>query len=136
MSFLSKLFGLFKKPEVQQETKSYDSDYQNNFNFDDEYFARIINVVNFPECTFERDVHPSVYDFNAHPSCLPVTIMIKKGGTPVLAVMIMKENQRNAMIARGTYSILEDNGIKYIRFYREMPNEKYYVINRVRENLI
>lgn len=135
MSFLSKIFGRAKKSEAQVEVDDIDCIKTEHF-FDDDYFARIINKQSFPDYSIERNVHPSVYDASAHPSCFPVTFMMKKDEIPVLAVMIMKDNQRNAMISRGTYAILENKGIKYIRFYREMANEREYVINRVRENLM
>ena len=133
MSFLSKLFG-FKKPS-KPEPELYDVLYENDCNWGDEYFAGIINEANFPGYTIERDVHPAIFDASAHPKCYPVTFLIKKDGGPVLAVMIMKMNQMNAMIARGTYSILEEQGIKYVRFFREMKNERFYVMNRVQQNL-
>ena len=39
------------------------------------------------------------------------------------------------MIALGTYKILEENNIKYIRFFKGMENKEDYVINRIKENL-
>lgn len=137
MSFLSKLFGKSKKANTQTcpECDVQDVNYSNDYNWDDEYFAGIINSMNLPGYTVERNVHPSVFDINAHPKCYPVTFMIKQSGQPILAVMIMKINQANAMISRGTYSILEDQGIRYIRFFREMLNDSTYVIERVKQNL-
>lgn len=133
MSFLSKLFG-FKKPS-NPEPELYRELYANDCNWDNEYFAEIINESNLPGYTVERDVHPAIFDASAHPKCYPVTFLIKKDGNPILAVMIMNMNQTNAMISRGAYSVLEAQGIKYIRFFREMKNEKYYVTNRVQQNL-
>lgn len=157
MSFLSKLFRKHRKSAVE-ETKSSApapveepvmdiqenpitdeeptaSKYKNNNCFDDQYFAELLNEENFPGYTVERNVHPSLFDESAHKKCYPVTFLFKKDSTPVLAVMVMKMNQRTAMIARGTYWILEDKGIPYLRFYREMLNEKEYVLERVRDQL-
>ena len=112
-----------------------DTMYANDHDWDDDYFAGIINEDTLPGYTVERNVHPRVFDFQAHPKCYPITFLIKKDGRPVLAVMVMRMDQMKAMISRGTYSILEDNGITYIRFFREMLNEESYVLNRVKEYL-
>ena len=109
--------------------------YANDNCWPDDYFASIINENNLPGYTVERNVHPRVFDFQAHPKCYPITLLIRKDGRPVLAVMVMRMDQMKAMISRGTYSILEDNGITYIRFFREMLNEESYVLNRVKEYL-
>ena len=66
---------------------------------------------------------------------MPVTYLFSRGGAPVLAVMVLKRNQTRAMIARGTYQILEACGIRYIRFFKEMKNDSDYVSSRIRENL-
>ena len=111
------------------------SSFANNFNRDNDYFAGIINKDSFPEYSIEQNVHPSVFDKNAHPKCFTITFLIKQDDRPVLAILIMQCNQMKAMIARGTYSILDNKGIPYIRFYREMLNERNYVFNRVKEHL-
>ena len=155
MSFLSKLFGKKKstapvqplfnsapKPEpvlYEEEEEEEEVAYIDLMDFShdtgDAYFASLITEDAFPGYTIERDVHPGIFDENAHPACFPITYLFSKGGTPVLAVFIMKEGQRSTMPARGTYRILEDNGIGYIRFTKGLPNEKNYVLPRIRKNL-
>ncbi len=152
MSFLSKLFGkknantsvnvqeeaptyTYEKPKIATGYDGY-IDYNGEYDWDDEYFESIINEANLFGYTIKRDVHPVVFDASAHPKCYPITFLISKNGSPVLAVMIMNVNQLKARITRGTYEILEDKGIKYIRFFRELLNDKEYVLNRVKENLI
>lgn len=157
MSFFNKLFKLFKKSEddKRNETKeniieskdetnendrgcteiSQESKLIRDHNRDEEYFANIINETALPGYIIERNVHPVVFDEAAHPKCKPITFLIKKDDKPVLAVMIMKSNQMTAMISRGTYWILEDKGIKYIRFFKEMLNEETYVLDRVKKHL-
>lgn len=109
--------------------------YDNNFDTGDDYFAGLITAENFPDYAIERNVHPSVFDASAHPSCYPISYLFKKDGEPVLAVLVMNSNQYRAMTAKGTYQVLENNGIKYIRFFKGMKNEKSYVLGRIRENL-
>ncbi len=99
------------------------------------YFEQLLSEENFVGFTVERNVHVSRYDKNAHPACFPVSFLFSKASKPVLAVYLMKPNQYRAMIARGSYKVLEDNNIPYIRFFRGFDNEKDYVIGRVKSNL-
>ncbi len=102
---------------------------------DDAYFATLITESSFPGYTIERNVHPSVFDAGAHPKCYPISYLFKKDGIPVLAVLVMNSNQSRAMISRGTYTILDNNNINYIRFYKGMENKESYVISRIKDNL-
>ncbi len=101
----------------------------------EEYFDTIVLDEKFPGYTIERGVHPRVMDSGAHPSCIPIAYLFSRGGRPVLAVLLMKPNQTRAMIARGTYGILDANRIPYIRFLKGYPNEEAYVIDRIKKNL-
>ncbi len=111
------------------------NNYEKNPATDENYFTQLITEANFPEYTIERSVSPSVFDSSAHPSCFPISYLFKKDGRNVLAVLIMKDNQYRAMIAVGTYQILDEQNIPYIRFFKGWQNEKDYVLNRIRENL-
>ncbi len=111
------------------------SKYLNNHNTGDEYFDNIISEADFSRYTIERNVHPNIFDSSAHPKCFPISYLFKADGVPKLAVFIMNTNQYKSMIAKGSYDILDDNGIRYIRFFKGMENEKSYVLNRIRENL-
>ena len=117
------------------DTYEDESPYANNHNTGDEYFAQLITESEFPGYTIERNVHPSVFDSSAHPKCFPISYLFKLNGEPKLAVFVMQTNQYKAMIAKGSYDILDDNDIHYIRFFKGMENEKSYVLNRIRENL-
>lgn len=117
------------------ETLQNDSPYANNHNTGDEYFAQLIKESEFPGYTIERNVHPSVFDSSAHPKCFPISYLFRLNSEPKLAVFVMQTNQYKAMTAKGSYDILFDNDIHYIRFFKGMKNEKSYVLNRIRENL-
>ena len=121
---------------VQTENASNSNiDYSNTYNTGDDYFAALITAENFLGYAIERNVHPKFFDASAHPSCYPISYLFKKDDAPVLAVLVMNSNQYRAMTARGTYQVLDDNGIKYIRFFKGMKNEESYVLGRIRENL-
>lgn len=117
------------------DTYEDESPYANNHNTCDEYFAQLITESEFPGYTIERNVHPGVFDSSAHPKCFPISYLFRLNGEPKLAVFVMQTNQYKAMIAKGSYDILNDNDIHYIRFFKGMENEKSYVLNRIRENL-
>lgn len=110
-------------------------DYSNSYDTDESYFDKIINSQTFPEYEIRKNVHPSTLDASAHPSCYSVTYMFCKNGEPALAVLLMNTNQYRSMCANGTYDVLNNNGIKYIRFFKGMKNEHNYVVNRICENL-
>ena len=131
MGILSELFGKSNTSAVKPAAKRNPYEYDT----DTDYFDKIITEDAFPGYTIERNVRPSRYDSSAHPSCFPVTYLFSRGGVPVLAVFIMQTNQYRSMIARGTYKILDDNAIPYIRFFKGYRNEANYVINRIKENL-
>lgn len=118
-----------------ENTVSETKQYSNNYNTDDSYFAQMITSEKFPGYTIEKSIHPRVFNSNAHEKCFPISYLFKKNDVPVLAVFIMKSNQYRAMIAVGSYEVLDENNIKYIRFFKGMKNEESYVLNRIKENL-
>lgn len=122
--------------EQTGSTTSDSNPYAFTYNTDDRYFASIITPGSFPGYSMDSNVHARTLDASAHPRCYPISYMFSKNGQPVLAVLIMNKNQYRSMIARGTYKVLDNKGIKYIRFYKGMENKQNYVLNRIRENLI
>ncbi len=122
--------------QAAQSTVEEEPAYTRTFDTGDEYFAGIITDDKFPGYTIERSVNASTFDSSAHPRCYPITYLFRKDGAPVLAVLVMNRNQSRAMISVGTYAVLDDNRIPYIRFYKGMENREDYVIGRIRDNLI
>ncbi|MBE6038304.1 MAG: hypothetical protein E7218_03785 [Anaerofustis stercorihominis] len=109
--------------------------YVGEYNTSDRYFAALITEANFPGYSIATNVHAQTFDSSAHPSCYPVSYLFSDGSGPVLAVLVMNTNQYRSMIARGTYKVLDDKAIPYIRFYKGMKNEESYVLDRIRDNL-
>ncbi len=122
------------QPQAPVQTADY-IDYSNNYNTGESYFDTIVNVANFPGYEIVKNVHPTMLDSSAHPSCYNVSYMFYNNGTPVLAVLLMNTNQYRSMCANGTYDVLDNKGIRYIRFFKGMKNEHSYVVNRIKENL-
>ncbi len=131
MSFLSKLFEILMNKEnteqVVPETPVQEKIVENK----PQDIGDFITEEAFPGYTIEKDVHPQRFDSNAHPSCMPISYLFSRQGEPKLAVLFMGTNQYRSMIARGTYEILENNNIYYIRFFKSYRNEKEYVIDRI-----
>ena len=121
---------------TQAKTEAVNS-FEQKFNplTDENYFATLLTEENFPGYTIERSVKLDTFDPEAHPKCFPVTFLFRKNTEPVLAVFVMKESQRHTMPVFGSSVILDDNGIRYVRFYKGWENERSYVLNRVKENL-
>ncbi len=105
------------------------------YNTDDSYFDSLITEASFPGYAVTKNVSAKTFDAAAHPSCYPISYLFSKNSKPVLAVFVMNKNQYRSMIARGTYKVLDDCGVTYIRFFKGMENERGYVLNRIRENL-
>ena len=136
MSFLSKFFEILEGKKRNLVGVESDDD---SIDFEEDMYevgeihdidAYITND-NFPSYTIEKNIHPNRFDSSAHPSCMPISYLFSLSGKPVLAVLFMNTNQYKAMISRGTYKILEENNIPYIRFFKTFDNEKDYVINRI-----
>jgi len=119
-------------PTQHEKTTSRSMDI---YDTGDSYFASLITQENFPEYTITSNLHAREFDETAHPSCYPISYLFSDGSKPILAVIIIQTNQYRSMIARGTYDVLDNNNIPYIRFFKGMENEKGYVLNRIRENL-
>jgi hypothetical protein len=100
--------------------------------FDD--FDAIISR-NFADTEVRRNVPASELQPGCHPACTPVQFMFYRDGAPVLAVVLVKENNYRGMNVVATKKICESLGIRYIRFYHEYENREDYVVNRIRENL-
>lgn len=144
MGLLEKLFKIIagevvsnisENKTVQATPQPKPANVKTVYQTDVSYFETLLNSDNFPEYEIEKNVSLSVFDSSAHPKCFPITFLFKKSGSPVLAVFIMKEPQRNTMPVAGSKMILDENNVPYLRFYIGWENEKNYVLNRIKENL-
>ena len=131
MSFLSDFLNMMNNNNSEASANPSPSAFNNV----DAYFDSLITEENFPGYEIERNVHAKVFDQSAHKCCLPITYLFSRNGKPVLAILLMNTNQYRSMIARGTYKVLNDGNIKFLRFFRGYDNDRAYVINRIKENL-
>lgn len=63
---------------------------------------------------------------------LPVSVLVSRGGQPVLAIMIIEKNRYKRKACVNTMNACEDAGVPAIRFMSEFENRAGYVVARVR----
>ncbi|MCR5207072.1 MAG: hypothetical protein K6C14_01165 [Eubacterium sp.] len=98
------------------------------------HFEEIIDA-EFADYEVKKRVSAAELDPSCHPKCAPIQFLFIKNGTPVLAVALVRTNNYRGMNVVATKKIVEDRGIKYLRFFEEYANEKEYVVNRIKNNL-
>ena len=118
------------EPEPVYEAPKKTAVVRDRFNDFDAIISR-----NFADMEVRRNVPASELKPGCHPACTPVQFMFYSDGEPVLAVVLVKENNYRGMNVVATKNICEELGIKYIRFYHEYENNEDYVVNRIRNNL-
>ena len=124
-----------ERPVASTTTDIPSTAAEQTYSTDDAYFASLITEDSFVPYTIERNVAASRLEATAHPKCYPISYLFMKDSKPVLAVLIMNKNQYRSMIAKGTYQVLDKQGIPYIRFFKGMKNEREYVLDRIRDHL-
>lgn len=73
--------------------------------------------------------------FGAGEFCYPVDYLIVKNGIPQLAVCFCDKNNYRYQRTIQTKQAVEQKGIKYLHFFEEMPNDPFYVTERIRTAL-
>ncbi len=119
---------------VQPEPVSYPAPVRKEFVDQFPKFDDIISR-NFADYEVRRNVPASELMSDCHPACTPVQFMFYKDGKPVLAVVLVKENNYRGMNVLGTKRICDAKNITYIRFYHEYENDEAYVVERIRKYL-
>lgn len=89
----------------------------------------------FSEYNIRYEVSASSLDAFAHPACTPIQFLFEKDGKAVLAAVIVRPNTYRGMNVVATKDVCDNRGIRYLRFFEDMPNEDTYVVNRIKENL-
>lgn len=128
MGILSKLFGLQpKEPRFKPFTPRTAEQLQ-------EEFSRLYHL-HFPEYTVYENVPASSLRADCHPACTPVQFLFCREDRPLLAVVLVAGNTYRGRNVVGTRELCEEQGIAYLRFFVEMPNEAEYVVERTRQHL-
>lgn len=89
----------------------------------------------FPEYEVECEVAAVRLDPAAHPKCTPIQFLFSKNKQPILAVVIVKDNNYRGRNVKETQLICEKRGITYVRFFEEQPNHEEYVVTRIKKFL-
>ncbi len=96
-------------------------------------FEGYFNSARFSNYNIKTNV-PAEY-FGANPLCKPIQFLFCNGETPVLAVAIVTKRGYTHGAVTGTQNAVRSKGIKYVRFFTNMPNEEDYVVSKVSESL-
>lgn len=112
---------------IKELTPQLAADTQKQF---DEWFRYC-----FSDYVIEKDVPASRLDASAHPACTPIQFLFIRDSRPVLAVVLVTQKNYRGKNVKGTQELCEKAGIRYIRFFMEYPNERDYVIDRVKSFL-
>lgn len=98
------------------------------------YFARIL-AEEFPEYAAEPATPASALGFAATLPAKPYDFALLQGGTCRAVVMLTEHNRDNNMAFKNAKQAAQSAGIPFINFYLHYPNERGYVIQRIRSFL-
>lgn len=87
----------------------------------------------FPEYDLRMEVSPSI--FNADPMSRSYSYGLYRNGSPKMMIMVTEHNRDNNRAYRYAKQACENAGVPFLNFFTHMPNEKEYVINRIKNAL-
>ena len=120
-------------PEPQQSAAPQRKADISNAQFEEKMDAIIER--NFDSAQYRKNVPASELDPSCHPACTPIQYLFYREDKPVLAVVLVRQNNYRGMNVKGTQHICEAADIVYMRFFKELTNEEAYVANRINEYL-
>ncbi len=89
---------------------------------------------NFPEAKIEAKIQPNAITENAPWYAMPINFLLTIGDKRV-AVLLVEGSKSKRYSVLETMELCKENGIAALRFFVEMPNEKEYVVKRIKEAL-
>ena len=96
----------------------------------DEIFA-----AEFSDCQVIKNADPQSVGISAPIPCRPYTYALLRGGQPVLVILLTQHNRdRNAAFLNAKRSAM-NSSVKFLNFYTHYPNERGYVVTRIRSAL-
>ncbi len=95
------------------------------------YFEDIIRA-NLPEMDISRDVPLSSVSGDSPAKQMPITLLLRRGGAPVLAILLVDKDRYRVYSVLNTLNSCEGAGIPAIRFMKEFRNDPGYVVGRIR----
>lgn len=103
-----------------------------SFDINDKFLGILFH--NFPEAKIEAKVQPSAIAESAPWYAMPINFLLTIGEKRV-AVLLVEGSKSKRYSVLETMELCKENGIAALRFFVEMPNEKEYVIKRIKEAL-
>lgn len=99
-----------------------------------EYFLSIIGA-NIPNIGVREWVSPREFVPDVDSYHMNISILLYRGGYPVLAILLVPKEQYNNRPVRATMAACEAAGIPVMRFMQEFENRPEYVIGRIRATI-
>lgn len=88
----------------------------------------------FPAYEVQREVPASAFGWSVSPA-RPYSYCLYSGGYLSAVIMLTPHNRDNNAAFRNARAACAENGIPFINFYTHMPNERQYVVERIRSFL-
>ena len=100
------------------------------------YFASIL-AQNFAQYEIHRDVSPADLGTLAPgAACRNLDFCLYQNGRLCGAVMLTPHNRDNNLAFRNAKQACQAAGVPFINFYSHLPNEREYVVTRIRSMLL
>jgi hypothetical protein len=116
-------------PATQRANASANTDIRDTKNHG--YFAALL-AEQFSEYTVTEFESPASF---AMPGSKPYNFLLYQAGKPVAAIMLTEGNRYQNQPFRDAKASAEAAGIPFINFFLRLPNERDYIINRIKTNL-
>ena len=89
----------------------------------------------FPQYQIAECVPVQTFNYAADDDCVQIDFLIMNGGMPVLALFFVDKGYRAKRVVK-SLDVCDKYGLSWLRFIEDLPNEKNYVIKRIKEALL
>ncbi len=95
------------------------------------YFNGILSE-SFPDCELRAGATAASLGLTAAANAKPYDFALLRGGQPVGVVMLTPHNRDNNAAFKSARSAAETARVPFVNFYTHFPNEKNYVVRRLK----
>jgi hypothetical protein len=98
------------------------------------YFDELLRD-NFAEYEVKENIHPKTFSETAEKWFREYTYVLYKGDKAVVAIMLTPHNRNTTQAFGGAREVAIKAGVKFMNFMTHYPNERDYVVNRIKSAL-
>ena len=123
------------RPSISPQSSSQASPHNNSTAVNiDQKFDQIL-ATEFSDLEVVRNASPESVGISAPQPCKPYSYALLRNGKIAVAIMLTPHNRdRNSAFLNAKKSAL-DSKIKFLNFYIHFPNERNYVVSRIKNAL-